>query len=1005
MTALTLLKSFYDEEIFNLLVKPIYDADLAVSEAAIRASGSPGNEVAVQHLYQIIERGKREQRLAAIQSLAAIRAPTAVGMLIKYFNHFSNEDDVRTAILRALNTIAPSHPQVQELDQAVLVDARQGEEPRRIAAEALVEAEKIALLCEALPRTPPSVQEAAFARMQRLGGPEVPDFTDADLAPGPLGAYLSLYALRAESKEQAQKQPLRQAARLTYQPNWVLENLQRGQRQTVRSFLLGLTGFQGRLPSRLVKLLLAIPFVDLETEGLVGDSLKRIVEQVKKESPQLLTDFSETTANRLEKVFARIRQTFISVRGITRKDELLMAVLASLLERYASPAILAETQAFFREETPNRAVVEHLRGLIAGAPREDRNRFEACVPLFQLRERKDRLAMANLLSRVDLARPFELRRLNRLIRAVGALEIRTCSHKVQEVLEFARAERVPFLEETCVVTLCQLLSRSAIEQSREYFRDASRGPRSLAGYVRGARFMPARIMIGPLTHLLLLPKLDAGTRALAVESLELMDLSAVTKSLPPLVRAFDLETVEEALRLRVADILAKAGDAGLAHLAFELTSAPGALARRGAVRVLRGLCARGAGVSTDTLTERLYRLLEDPDPPVRLESLVGLLTINDDYAAQVVTDEARAGNGDFVAELLANLPRPKPGDSMPRETFGLVRSLLTVESAPIQAAIRSLGPALCQGAFAEEMRQALVRGLVPSAGAGPLERSAALAAAPAPGESIFAKSKLAFKFQRSYVQELTVLFVDIEGYTQKTATMKPKEVDDLVKAFEGTVVPTVYKNRGTVVKKMGDAILAAFKHPFNAVITAMSIQQQIQQYSSLRVEQEKFQVRIGINSGQVTWKDNDIFGTTVNAASRLQTRAPAGGIWMAEDTWKLVREYVRCTKIGAIDAKGFDKPITAYAPEDIVVDLGQAGAIRGADRSPVQAGSLERLRASMFVPEFRVPDGKTDRPGVELLREMFGEIAQAVGDILSDAQEYDFKKYLQERWNELMGRL
>jgi class 3 adenylate cyclase/HEAT repeat protein len=1002
VTALTLLKNYYDEEIFSLLVKPIYDADLAVSEAAIRASGSPGNEVAVQHLYQIIERGKREQRLAAIQSLAAIRAPTAVGMLIKYFNHFSGEDDVRTAILGALNTIAPSHPQVQELDQAVLVDARQGEEARRIAVEALVEAEKTALLLDALPRTPATVQEAAFARMLRLGGQEVPDFTGEDLPPGPLGAYLCLYTLKAESKEQVQKQPQRQLPRLTYQPNWVLESLQRGQRQTVRGFLLGLTGYQGRVrfPSRLVKLLLVIPFVDVETEGLVGDFLKRIVDQMKKESPQLLTEFSETTANRLEKVFARIRQTFISVRGITRKDELLMAVLASLLERYASPAILAAAQTFFRDESPNRAVVGELRSLIAGAPREDRNRFEACVPLFQLRERKDRLAMANMLNRVDLDRPLELRRLNRLIRAVGALEIRTSSHKVQEILEFARAERVPFLEETAVVTLCQLLSRTAIEQSREVFRDTSRSPRSLAGYVRGARFMPSRIMIGPLVHLLLLPKLDAGTRVLAVESLERMDLSGVAKSLPPLLKTLEADDIDEGARLRIADVLAKAADAGLAHLALDLTGSPSAFTRRAAVRVLRGLCSRGAGVSTDTLTERLYRLLEDTDQSVRRESLLGLLAIDDDYAAQVVTDEARAGRSDFVAELLTNLPRP-----LSRETFALARSLLAVDSAPVQAAIRTLASELCQGAFAEEMRQALVRGLVPPVGAATQAPSAAIAAVAAPsGESIFAKSKLAFKFQRSYVQELTVLFVDIERYTEKTRDMKPKEIDDLVKAFEGKVVPTVYKNRGTVVKKMGDAILAVFKHPVNAVIAAMMMQQEIEQYSSMRIEQEKIRVRIGINTGQVTWKDNDIFGPAVNAASRLQTKAPAGGIWISEETWKQVREYVRCTKIGTIEAKGLD-PITAYAPEEIVVDLGQAGAVSGADRSPVQAGSLERLRASMFVPEFRVPDGKADRPGLDLLRDLFGEIAQAVGDILSDSQEYDFKKFLQERWNDLMSRM
>ena len=226
VTAITLLKNYYDEEIFNLLVKPMYDADLAVSEAAIRASGSPGNEVARDHLFKIIESGKKSQRLAAIQSLTDIRAPTSVGMLIKYFNHFSSEDDVRTAILGALNAIAPTSPQVQELDQAVLVDARQSEEARKIAVEALVDAEKDAVLLEALPRTPNAVQEAAFYRMLRRGRQAVPNFTNADLKPGPLGAYLCLYLLMAESKEQAQKQAQKQVQRtmprLTYQSNWVL---------------------------------------------------------------------------------------------------------------------------------------------------------------------------------------------------------------------------------------------------------------------------------------------------------------------------------------------------------------------------------------------------------------------------------------------------------------------------------------------------------------------------------------------------------------------------------------------------------------------------------------------------------------------------------------------------------------------------------------------------------------------------------------------------------------
>jgi hypothetical protein len=66
ITALSLLKNYYDEEIFTLLVKEIYNADLGISEAAIRASGSLGNEIAIPHLYQMVERGKQLQRLAEI---------------------------------------------------------------------------------------------------------------------------------------------------------------------------------------------------------------------------------------------------------------------------------------------------------------------------------------------------------------------------------------------------------------------------------------------------------------------------------------------------------------------------------------------------------------------------------------------------------------------------------------------------------------------------------------------------------------------------------------------------------------------------------------------------------------------------------------------------------------------------------------------------------------------------------------------------------------------------
>ena len=80
-------------------MKEIYNSDIGISEAAIRASGSLGNEIAIPHLYQIVERGKQSQRVAAVQSLTAIRAPSSTAMLVKYFNHFP-EEELRTEILQ-----------------------------------------------------------------------------------------------------------------------------------------------------------------------------------------------------------------------------------------------------------------------------------------------------------------------------------------------------------------------------------------------------------------------------------------------------------------------------------------------------------------------------------------------------------------------------------------------------------------------------------------------------------------------------------------------------------------------------------------------------------------------------------------------------------------------------------------------------------------------------------------------------------------------------------------
>jgi class 3 adenylate cyclase len=250
------------------------------------------------------------------------------------------------------------------------------------------------------------------------------------------------------------------------------------------------------------------------------------------------------------------------------------------------------------------------------------------------------------------------------------------------------------------------------------------------------------------------------------------------------------------------------------------------------------------------------------------------------------------------------------------------------------------------------------------------------------------------------MQNLTVFFIDIAGYTEKSTAMKSTDLMKLIKTFEDIVVATIDECQGRIVKKMGDGILAYFKSPVGATVAALTVQKKITEYSSLKVEQEKFQTRIGLNTGSVIRKGKDIFGEVVNVASRMQSAATPGDILLTDATYQEIREYVRCTELGRIQVKGIKDAITAYSPQELTADPTTI-----IDRAPEPG--LQKLKESIFVPNFQVPaDAASANKIPLLLKDIFSEISRAIEELAADYHdEYEFKKYLQEKWNSLMGIL
>lgn len=131
------------------------------------------------------------------------------------------------------------------------------------------------------------------------------------------------------------------------------------------------------------------------------------------------------------------------------------------------------------------------------------------------------------------------------------------------------------------------------------------------------------------------------------------------------------------------------------------------------------------------------------------------------------------------------------------------------------------------------------------------------------------------------IHQLTVImFTDVVGYTALMDADEDKAFQVLVKN-RSIQRPIIKKHNGKWLKEMGDGVLARFKTASDAVYCA----QEIQRICALEPD---LSLRIGIHLGEVIVQNDDVFGSGVNIASRLEEQAPAGGIYVSESVYRNV---------------------------------------------------------------------------------------------------------------------
>jgi class 3 adenylate cyclase len=173
---------------------------------------------------------------------------------------------------------------------------------------------------------------------------------------------------------------------------------------------------------------------------------------------------------------------------------------------------------------------------------------------------------------------------------------------------------------------------------------------------------------------------------------------------------------------------------------------------------------------------------------------------------------------------------------------------------------------------------------------------------------------------RSY-EIATVMFTDFENFTSKSERLTPEELVNLIDTCFTKFDEIISKHKMEKIKTIGDSYLCvsgvpdqASHNAINAVGAAIEILDAIKEFRTGPDGDNYFDIRIGIHTGPLVAGvvgDKkfafDIWGDTVNTASRMEQNSETNKINISHTTYELVKEKYQCTYRGKKAAKNKGK--------------------------------------------------------------------------------------------------
>ena len=220
-------------------------------------------------------------------------------------------------------------------------------------------------------------------------------------------------------------------------------------------------------------------------------------------------------------------------------------------------------------------------------------------------------------------------------------------------------------------------------------------------------------------------------------------------------------------------------------------------------------------------------------------------------------------------------------------------------------------------------------------------------------------------------QLAVLMFVDIVGYSSMMEQDQQRAIGYVQELKSTLLEPVAARHDGEVLKRLGDGWIISFGSVAAAVECGMEVLSNLRSHSAIKL-------RIGCHIGEIVQDTDDIYGTGLNIAQRIQAEAPPGGLMVSEDLFRQlsVSKHESLQDAGIFQLKNIAQPVRLYQWRP---SMGQEASV--GDATSIAVAEIE------FAPA----DAETRALAGDLRDQLVIRMSRRVGVVVYDIAADDVK--------------